>query len=415
MQAITHILRAEQLVETRRINDAIKELELALGFEPNNSRALWLMSTSYFNIGDYDRSMAFARSLVAAEPDSDYGHYMLALNFNQQQKPEKAEEHIRRSLSINPNDADYYAFLGQLYMDKKEWEKALEYAAEGLANDAENAACLNIRSITLTKLGRGDELKVSIAESLSANPQDAGTHAAAGWSKLETRKYSEAKVHFAEALRLDPNNEWARSGMIEALKAKNIFYRGFLQYFFWVSKFKNQTQWAIIIIIYFGQRVLRFAAKGMPFLYIPYFILIGFSYLTWIIDPLFNLVVLTDRHGRYLLDKREKTGAIFVGSGLGLAMACLVLALSLNLDKLFYPAIYFASIIIPVATYYGLSQFTRNLAKIGIFTAVLAAVGGIALVLVALGLEDTALKVGILYLIGIMAFSWVANYISMKG
>ncbi|MDB5311521.1 MAG: tetratricopeptide repeat protein [Gemmataceae bacterium] len=46
-----------------------------------------------------------------------------------------------------------------------------------------------------------------------------------GWALLHARQPAEALTHFREALRLDPTNEWARDGLIEALKARYWVYR----------------------------------------------------------------------------------------------------------------------------------------------------------------------------------------------
>ena len=60
MQATQHIQRAEQLIQTHRTDEAIKELEKALAYEPENASALGLMASCWYNKGNYDCSRAFA-------------------------------------------------------------------------------------------------------------------------------------------------------------------------------------------------------------------------------------------------------------------------------------------------------------------------------------------------------------------
>jgi tetratricopeptide (TPR) repeat protein len=412
MDVNQHIQRATLLMNTNRYDDAVKELNAALALEPHNIQALGLASVCYYNMGQYDRSMAFTRQWLGAEPDNPRAHYILALNYWQAEKKDNAKQHIGQAITLDPYDADYWSTLASFYMAEREWAKVLEFADKGLSCDPEHAESLNYRNLALTKLGRTQELNAGIEETLAAHPDSAHTHATVGWAKLETRNYKEARFHFSEALRLQPHNNWARSGMVEALKAKNVFYRLFLMYFFWIAKHKNQSQWGIIIVFYIGTRLLGKAAQSYSLLYIPYGILVFLAYLTWITEPLFNVVVLLDRYGRYLLNRREKTGAILVGSGVLAALLLAAAYFATNNDFFILPAVYFASIVIPTASYYGLdNDGSRNVKIIGAYTAVLAILG-----IAALGIFYSSGNaiLGIVYIIGVWTFGWVANFLNSR-
>lgn len=413
MDIYTHIERAEQLIETRRYDMALKELQLALAIDPQNTNALDVIAGCYYEMGKYKLSLEYAKKYLGVYPDSDRAHYMVAINLYQTDAIKEAKNHIDKAISIDPEFAGYRALRAGFYIDDKEWEKAVAEAEMGLSFDPEDAQCLNYRNLALTKLGRADELLDSIGESLAANPDDATTHATIGWAKLETRKYKEAKFHFAEALRLEPHNDWARAGMVEALKAKNIIYRGFLAYFFWIANHKSSAQWAIIVVIYVGMRLLKNVAKTMPILYIPYALIALAAYLTWIIEPVFNLFVLADPYGKYLLNKREKTGALLVGSGVGLAIVFALAMLVTKAGSLFYPILYFATVVIPVATFFGLEEDSKQLKKIGIYTLSLVVIGCIATMLLLLNING-GVQLLVLYGLGIFTFGWVANYLATK-
>ena len=58
---------------------------------------------------------------------------------------------------------------------------------------------------------------------------------------LDEGKYPQAMEHFREALRLEPDMEWARLGVVETLKAKRVLYRPVLWYFLWISKFSSRA------------------------------------------------------------------------------------------------------------------------------------------------------------------------------
>ena len=131
--------------------------------------------------------------------------------------------------------------------------------------------------------------------------------------KENIKKHSE---HFREALKLDPNFTYAQSGMLEALKANNIFYRLFLQYSFWMGNLTAKYQWGVIIGFYIGFRLIRALAASnenlRPYL-TPIIILLALiMFSTWIITPVSNLFLRFNKYGKHLLGKQDKISANFV-------------------------------------------------------------------------------------------------------
>src|SRR5204863_7764085 len=133
------------------------------------------------------------------------------------------------------------------------------------------------------------EAGATIDATLAKNPENALTHANQGWTFLERGDPKKALHHFREALRLDPENEWARQGIVEALKARNIIYAVMLKYFLWMSRFSSRGQWFIILGAYIGNRVLGAVAAANPKLapwIIPVRILyVCFALMTWMASP----------------------------------------------------------------------------------------------------------------------------------
>jgi len=112
------------------------------------------------------------------------------------------------------------------------------------ALDPEHAGCLNLRAMAEVKLGRKAQAAATIEAALARDPENAGTHANRGWTYLEESDPGRALEHFREALRLDPENEWAREGMVEALKARHGVYRLVLRCFLWMQKLGESARWA---------------------------------------------------------------------------------------------------------------------------------------------------------------------------
>lgn len=88
--------------------------------------------------------------------------------------------------------------------------------------------------------------------------------------------------------------DFARAGIVEAMKSKNWFYALMLRYFLWMGRLSSTAQWMIILGGYFGYQGLLRLAKEYPKLapwIIPILIAyVIFALMTWIAPHLFNLL-----------------------------------------------------------------------------------------------------------------------------
>lgn len=403
-----HVERARNLIHLKRYDQAIPELQKALIIDPNNFLALVLLTSTYIQLKDEKKVDEYTQKLLAAAPDEGISYYYRAVYLNSIEQPKEAETMIQQAIALEPWDADFFAFLAALYLDKKKWEIALEYANEGLNSDPEHTTCLNYRTICLTKLNRKEELLSSIEETLASNPEDAFSHANIGWSKLEIGDRNEARAHFMEALKINPNNQHAKEGMKEIIRAKNPLYRFFLNYQFWIAKQQNNMQWVFIIGIYLGTRVIGSLASEIPVLWLAYGALMFFAYLTWFIEPFANIFLRFDSFGKYALDDDEKKAANIVALCLLTAISSVVLYFFFKTDFLIYVAIYAATVLIPLSRFYQISERKRA-GFMTYYTFSLAALGLLALVICFFN-DGLGIVIGTGYFIGFVAYQWISNY-----
>ncbi len=182
---------------------------------------------------------------------------------------------IQEALRLDPYNAGYHGMLSQVHVNQRRWTDALAAAERGLEVEPENVLCNNLRAMALVGLGRKQEAGQTITASLARDPDDPFTHANQGWTLLEQRQPRQAMEHFREALRLDPNCQWARQGIVEAMKAHHFVYRVMLSYFLWMGKLDSRVQWAIIVGAFFLPRILGGIVKAAPALAPFYWPLFG--------------------------------------------------------------------------------------------------------------------------------------------
>jgi tetratricopeptide (TPR) repeat protein len=375
-------------------------------------------------------ALAEAKAAVGAAPAMPFAHYALARVFFHMDRYAEAERALDEAIRLDPDEADHFSLRSNIRLQRSDWAGALEAADEALRHDPTHATAANLRGMALVKLGRKREAEATLKDILAQDPENALSHANQGWTQLERNDPAKAQVHFREALRIDPTLDWARAGMVEALKARNPIYRVLLQYFLWMAKLSDKAQIIVIVALVVGRRLLgaigRSFPEARPFVYPLIGLIIGFCYLTWVAQPLFNLSLRLNKFGWYALTKDQRRASTWVGfcylgallSGLYwlgawiLGLPGILLAGLLTLGLLI--------IVIPISATYGVEGVKRTI--LGAVTIGLAALLVLALISQVVapgdgGLEtpgDGTFLFGLLFMIGAAASTWIGFFLGQK-
>jgi tetratricopeptide (TPR) repeat protein len=403
--------RAILLLHQSRFDLAAQELRGVLAESPHDPQAHGLLAVALAHLDQLDEAQAEAEQAIVLEPDWAFSHHCRAVVMQRRRRYAEAEASAREAVRLEPEDADYHAQLGAALFNQEKWQPALDAALEGLARDAEHDGCSHLRSMALTKLNRQDEALRAVDQSLSRDPDNAMAHANKGWALLHQREPRQALEHFREALRLDPMLEYARAGMVEALKAHNFIYRWMLAYFLWMSRLSSGARWGVILGGYFGYRILREIADQSPTLapwLLPVLVIyVAFVALTWFAMPLFNLLLRLSRFGRHVLSRDQRVGANWFGLCLVTCVAAGSAAFFVDSEAPLVIAIVALGMAMPLSMCYMCDEgWPRQ--SMGWFTLGMGAVGALAIAGAALGQEWSA-QVFMLFLFGVIATPWIAN------
>jgi len=411
----TMLQRAHQLMQHNRYKDAERELINILSIDPSNASALALLSICKIEHDDLSEASRLIQDAIGREPANDHFLYIQSLIFVKQDKTKEAEKFIRSAISLNPESAEYFGLLATIKLNKKDWQAALEAADHGLSIDASNLLCLNSRSTALFKLDRKDDAYSTIREAISQDPENEVTHTNIGWGLLEKGDHLEALRHFREALRINPNYGNAKAGLVQGLKARYWFYRIFLKYSFWLGNMKSKGQWVVIIGLYIGIRILNTLAESNErlglFLKPIVYLYIAFAISTWIITPLSNLFLRLNVYGRYALTEKAIRASNFVGVSLLIGLLGGIIFL-FNGGLLYLLILFFGvSMMIPLASMFNPEKKTSRNILVG-YAIALGLIGAFVLFQCAVtgGIGDAAN----VYIIGAIAYGWVANALVMR-
>jgi tetratricopeptide (TPR) repeat protein len=307
----TYLQRARLLMEQHRPGQAAEQLRQVLANNPNIAEAHSLLALCLLeNRDQWHNATREAEMAIGLSPDSSLSHYVLATILEKRNRFPEALQALDQAIQLAPEQSHFYGLKASILGQQSRWLEALEAATVGLSLDAEDESCSSIRAIAMERLGKVDSAIDQANTGVSRRPDSSMAHSTRGWALLQSGRYQEAQEAFREALRLGPTNEMARVGMIQALNSNHFFFRMIFSFYTFIGRMAQWTQWAILIGMFVGMRMLRAFAQANPE-WQPYVLPISVLYLafcllSWISTPLFNTFLRFHPFGKYLLSNREK-------------------------------------------------------------------------------------------------------------
>jgi tetratricopeptide (TPR) repeat protein len=407
-----HLTRARLLLAQSRPADAERETLLALAAQPDDPSALALLALSRTDQQKNDGALTAARTAIGLAPDDAYLHYVHAFVLHRLDRDTEAHAAAQEALRLDPEEAENFSLLASIELARRNWPAALASAEQALALNPEHVNAANLRAMALVRLGRKEEATATVDHALHRAPDNAFSHANQGWNCLHRNDPRRAQDHFREALRLDPNLDYAREGMLEALKARNPIYRGMLAYFLWIGALSEKLQWAFILGLYFGGRIIGRLATEQPqlgWVLWPLLVLFyAFVYLSWTSMPMFNLLLRLDRFGRHILTRDQRIATNWFGPFFLAALGTTLWWLFSKSALAALLAIYFAILSVCIAATFVRSRRPRLI--LGVTTGALAATGVGALGLLAMGSKAGGTLISV-FIFGFLGFQILANVV----
>ncbi|MCG6155939.1 tetratricopeptide repeat protein [Rubinisphaera margarita] len=371
--------RAQLLWSQSRPDEALTEIGRHLGEEPHDAIALAFRGQLLAALDQKEEALASVREALTYDPELGYAHFAHARILLKFEQKKLALSAIHEAIRINPDEPDFYCTQALIYLQMSDWAKSLTSAETALELNPESEEALNLQSLALRRMGRRRESSAALEAALNRNPEDPFTHTNRGWELLEKGESKQALEHFREALRLDPNMDGARTGIIESLKSRHIVYRQVLKYFFWMSNFSPRTQMLIIFgawfVVNFLSRVRESLGPAEVLVTPMLYLYLAFVLLSWLSDSFFNLVLRLDPYGRLALDRRQNRQANVLAACLVAATAFLISYFVMSDESLLVGALWSALLAIPATNIYevrkGRPRQAMTLATIALGAALL--------------------------------------------
>lgn len=311
------IIRGLQLKDLGRYADAESAFREALAQNPNDAFALHQLAACQLHQPQRQReALATIDRAIANDPNDADHHVLRSYILSVLDRPRDGLAAAQTALSLDPHHAGAFTAEAQAHLQTEQWPRAEQSARQALALDADNSAAANQLAHALRLQNKNAENAAHLAGLLARDPEDPFTHANAGWTALQRGEHRAAETHFREALRIDPDFESARDGLLNSFRARSPIYRTYLRYCFFMQRLSSGARWAVILGLYFGVKLARFIPGG--FALVALYML--FVLWVWVAKPIGNFFLLFDSFARYALRPAEKWEAAAVGGTLALGI-----------------------------------------------------------------------------------------------
>ena len=131
-------------------------------------------------------------------------------------KVEKAEQHYKKAIEVDPNYAAVHSNYANLLSEQKKNDEAEQYYKQAIEVDPNYAAAHSNYALLLSEQKRNDEAEQHYKQAIEVDPKLAAAHSNYALLLSEQKRNDEAEKHYKQAIEADPN-------LIEAHGAYGLF------------------------------------------------------------------------------------------------------------------------------------------------------------------------------------------------
>jgi tetratricopeptide (TPR) repeat protein len=301
-----NLTRGRLLRETGRNAEARVFLGHAIQAKPDNPEPYLELALAESEIpGRKSADLRAIDRAVALNPQSSRYMGYRAYLLDQLRRSKEAMRDAENALQMDPHCRIALVAQCNIYTKLKKWSLSETAARRMLENNANDTTGLNMLAQSLRLQNKAYDSQAVTERILALTPNNAFGHANAGYQALHARDYLRAKGHFLSSLRIEPNYDFARRGLLHSLRSRVLMYRLNIRL---VGAWQNVRNVGL-----FGLRVLFAIAVvgtgGVLLALIMAYLIVAFS-----LQPLTHFFLLLDPLGRRALNRRERHTAIAVGA-----------------------------------------------------------------------------------------------------
>jgi len=210
-------VRARQLLDGRKLDEAEEMLRALIAREPTGGMAWFLRGRVRHAQGDLDAAIDFLRKAIALEPRLVPAHSDLGIFLQNRGQLAEAEACFRRAIELAPRFAEAMSNLGAVLAERGRLEEATGWYNRAITERSDFADAHNNLGATMAKLDRVEEAEALHRRAIALKPEFADAHYNLGVALHGQGRFDEALASYDEAARLNPefvDAHWNRAYLL---------------------------------------------------------------------------------------------------------------------------------------------------------------------------------------------------------
>ena len=399
--------RALALCDLGRLDDAEEALRKVLREDPDDPVARGILALVLLDLDRADEALQAASTTIALAPDLSLGHTASAQALLSLGRFDDAEASANEAIRIDPEDPDPWVLLTAADLGRGRWPDALSAADKALSLEPESESARGLRAVALA-MSKGADWQEAADQTLAVAPDSALAHTFSAQAYLARGGEREAAERFREALRLDPESEFAQAGLADAMKASHPLFRPLFRFFLWQERLSRGWKIALTVGPLLLVRALRPAADHNPLVIGLIALWFLFVAVTWMSVPIANLALRLSPVGRAVLpaDQKRSSTAFLVFVGAALLALVLSVVVSTGFVLSAFAAVLLAFV---VGSAHGLGRRRKRIVYAGAVAAGVTAFVGGSLISVRVGDASLGAIIIVVVLFSAVALIWTVR------
>jgi Flp pilus assembly protein TadD len=163
--------KSEELYESGKYQDAIRELTQLLVIDKKNSDAFLLRAICYSASGNLKLAGEDYNKAIELNPDTARYYYNRGVYFDYQGKTSKALKDYNKAIELDPKESSFYYNRAIIYDTQKDYNKSIQDYTNAINLDPKNPDLYNNRGLSYKNSGQFDKAIADYNKSLEINPE----------------------------------------------------------------------------------------------------------------------------------------------------------------------------------------------------------------------------------------------------
>lgn len=220
-EAVESLNHGKTLLELRRYEDAMSNLERAVQIDPKYPEAWLERGKALEKLQKYEEALRSYDEAVKLQSDYSEAWYNRAIMLSELKRYEEALISLNKAVKYQPNYPEAYYFRGILLDKMQRDEEALSSLDKSLEIAPDYALALYYRGVVLNELKRHQEALETLEKAVQVEPASVEAWVEKGVTLGTLTQYEEAINSFKRALEIKPDfaEAWGERGdVLEKLK-----------------------------------------------------------------------------------------------------------------------------------------------------------------------------------------------------